>query len=131
MNSPMLSLNARLCFAFLFCMSLSVCQGEDITQKQWQKVTTILKTYCADCHGSETQEGNVRLDRLTLDLSDKDRHETLWSMLDQLEAGDMPPKDEAQPTDDQRSHVIDFSVLISRKREKSRYPAASRCLFDD
>ncbi|MBL6704621.1 MAG: DUF1592 domain-containing protein [Planctomycetaceae bacterium] len=120
MNSPTLCLNARLCFAFLFCMSLSECQGEDNTQKEWQKVTTTLKTYCADCHGAETQEGDVRLDRLTLDLSDKRRHETLWSVLDQLEAGDMPPKDEAQPTDAQRSHVIEFlSAYLAKAEGKS------------
>ena len=60
-------------------------------------IRPFLKSYCFDCHDSNTQEGNVRLDdRSPLVKSDNDAQ--IWQdVLDVINIGKMPPKDEKRP----------------------------------
>jgi mono/diheme cytochrome c family protein len=58
-------------------------------------IQTFLKEQCYECHGPDEQESGLRYDRLTR-YSAADTH--LWTMVHQkLSAGEMPPKDSAQP----------------------------------
>lgn len=70
-------------------------------------VATFLASYCVDCHGAETQQGERRFDRLDLADLDDDGLFDLQDIIDQLTLGSMPPDDSAQPSDEQRQAVID------------------------
>lgn len=72
------------------------------------EVEPLLNKYCVDCHGPDKQKNDVRVDNLDLDfVSGRDR-ETWHDILDLLHLGDMPPEDEAQPSDGERRTLVDW-----------------------
>jgi Planctomycete cytochrome C len=59
----------------------------------------LLAAHCVDCHGADVQKGGLRLDG---DVS----MEAWIKVHDKLVAGEMPPKDEAQPPPALRAESI-------------------------
>ena len=53
---------------------------------------------CSRCHGPEKQKGKLRLDEMSLEFSNDSIAAHWQDVLDTLNAGDMPPEDEKQPT---------------------------------
>jgi mono/diheme cytochrome c family protein len=82
-----------LVISIVFCCGSSVC-GED----QWE---AFLQTHCIRCHGPEKEEGDVRIDRLSRDFNlGADTHH--WAeVVERVNSGEMPPKDQPQPTQDE------------------------------
>jgi len=77
---------------------------------------SFVKTHCVDCHGPEKQKGDVRFDKLSDNpAADSD----LWlSVLEQLEAGEMPPKKKPQPSDKEVLQVLEWiDVNVSSARD--------------
>ncbi|MGZ0165659.1 MAG: DUF1592 domain-containing protein [Planctomycetales bacterium] len=60
-----------------------------------------LEKHCVRCHGPQKEEGDIRIDRLSRDFkAGLDSHH--WAeALDKINSGEMPPKDEPQPTQDE------------------------------
>lgn len=56
-----------------------------------------LKNNCFRCHGEETQEAEIRLDRFAMSPLSAEASLTWTRVIDVLEAGEMPPEDEPQP----------------------------------
>ena len=69
-------------------------------------VRPLLAKYCLDCHSTKAKKGSLDLERFTsLDQVRKDIKP--WQhMIEQLETGEMPPKDKPQPTADERKRLI-------------------------
>jgi len=57
-----------------------------------------LETHCFRCHGSETQKGKFRLDNLSTDFSDPQVAQKWGEVVFRINAGEMPPPKEPQPT---------------------------------
>ena len=57
-----------------------------------------LKRYCFDCHHGDEANGQVRFDTISWEIGDNDTAQRWQDVLDQLNGGDMPPEDSAQPT---------------------------------
>lgn len=82
---------------------LQACSQFALAADYQQDIVPILTTHCYRCHGPETQEGNLRLDQLSIDLtSDRAAVESWHEVLNALDAGQMPPEDE--PALDRQSH---------------------------
>ncbi|MCA9178000.1 MAG: DUF1592 domain-containing protein [Planctomycetales bacterium] len=83
-----------------------------------------LNRHCVRCHGPDKVERDLRIDRLSRDFkSTADAH--LWAeIVERINAGEMPPKDEPQPTEDEIADVID--QLDSRIREGRAARMAAR-----
>jgi hypothetical protein len=76
------------------------------------------KRYCLDCHGPEEQNGQVRLDTLSLDIgADVQTADTWQKILGALNSGEMPPETEQQPTSDEKA---DFLEELSEKMVVAR-----------
>lgn len=56
----------------------------------------LLKLHCHKCHGPEKQSGKVRLDDLPFFIANLETAERWQKVLNALNAGEMPPADEAQ-----------------------------------
>ena len=69
-------------------------------------VRPLLKKYCLDCHSTKVKKGSLDLERFaSLDQVRKDLKP--WQqMIEQLEAGEMPPKEKPQPTAEERKQII-------------------------
>ncbi|MDF1751723.1 MAG: DUF1592 domain-containing protein [Verrucomicrobiales bacterium] len=60
-----------------------------------------LTKHCVSCHGPDKEKGHLRIDELSRDFRlGADSH--LWAeVIEQINAGDMPPEDEPQPKQDE------------------------------
>lgn len=69
----------------------------------------LLQTYCFRCHGSDKQEGNLRLDNLSIAiLEDRAAAEHWHEVLNAVQKGEMPPLDEPQLTSDELARLTDW-----------------------
>lgn len=80
--------------------------GSSTLQAQSASSSPFVAKYCLDCHDHQTKSGGLNFE----DLSGKaDSIESLarWvQMHDRVAVREMPPKDEAQPTDDERKSFL-------------------------
>src|SRR5258708_4614791 len=67
----------------------------------------LLNSYCFKCHGPEKQKGGVNLAAFT-DLPSIYREMKTWeTVLQRVRDREMPPKEKSQPTEEERSRMID------------------------
>jgi hypothetical protein len=85
-----------------------------------RNVKPVLAKFCVGCHGPKKQEGSVRLDNLNPDLINGPDAERWHQALDMINQGDMPPKDEAQPSEQQLSRLTTWMQVELRKAIKAR-----------
>lgn len=84
-----------------------------------QAVRVLVQEHCVACHGPDTQEGDVRFDKLT----GSPQEELVWaSILEQLVKDAMPPKDEPRLSGEEHSV---FTTWIERK-----FPKAAQALAE-
>jgi len=84
-------------------------------------VRPFLNTYCLDCHGSVKPKADFDLSPFTTVASVID-DDTRWSMvLDQLEAGEMPPKKARQHPTSRESETVIQWIRNLRQREAARH----------
>lgn len=72
-----------------------------------QEIQGLLKASCVDCHGEETQEGNIRIDSLDPDLLHGDDVNWWLEVLAVLTNGEMPPEDN-ELNDEDRQRIINW-----------------------
>ncbi|MCH2362257.1 MAG: DUF1587 domain-containing protein, partial [Pirellulales bacterium] len=65
-----------------------------------------MNKYCLECHGADLQENNKRFDNLDTSLAKLETLQLWQGIVDQLNLGDMPPKDAPQPTNNEVARVI-------------------------
>jgi mono/diheme cytochrome c family protein len=90
------------CWFIIAAASLSLCvaqrsSGGEASVALPAATASFLDQYCLDCHGEGAKKARVRLDRLPLKLTDPQNLAAWIKVLDKLDTGEMPPKDEEQP----------------------------------
>ncbi|MCG8583322.1 MAG: DUF1587 domain-containing protein, partial [Pirellulales bacterium] len=89
-------------------------------------IAKFVSAHCADCHGADEQEGDVRLDDIDGDLV-RGKSVSLWrDVLHRMETGEMPPKDADQPTSAERTAVTKWIRHELRKHLTARYGVPGR-----
>jgi hypothetical protein len=71
-------------------------------------IQPILAKACVQCHGPETQEGNLRIDTLDPNLLHGDDVDWWLEVMAVLSNGEMPPADEGELTDKDRSKIVEW-----------------------
>ncbi|RKR12170.1 putative membrane protein [Maribacter vaceletii] len=71
-------------------------------------IRPILNKYCFSCHGAKKQKGSMRLDVLNWDMVNGNDAQKWHSALDEINAGEMPPKKKKQLTDNERRMLVDW-----------------------
>ena len=104
-----MSLRTILSAIILGATASTLCSVSD---PELNKLKPFLKQHCYQCHGPEKQKNDIRLDTLGTDLSDHNTLEIWQGVLDQLNLGEMPPKNKPQPTKEDASQVV--STLTTR-----------------
>lgn len=76
------------------------------------------KQHCVRCHGEDEQSGQVRFDQPVWGITGNDSAQRWQDVLDILNAGDMPPEDEPQPSIAELAKVLDSltGTLITARR---------------
>ncbi|WP_198141284.1 DUF1592 domain-containing protein [Verrucomicrobium spinosum] len=80
-------------------------------------IDVFLEKHCISCHGPEKEKGDLRIDKLSRDFKvGADAHH--WAeMIEQVNSGEMPPKKEKKPTQEEISaFVTQLDALIKEGR---------------
>ena len=72
-----------------------------------KSLVPFLSQHCFDCHGTEKQKGDIRLDTLGKDLTKHENLEIWQGVLDQLNLGEMPPKKQPQPSREEVKSIVE------------------------
>ncbi|MFC3123233.1 DUF1592 domain-containing protein [Agaribacter flavus] len=84
-------------------------------------VRPILEKACFDCHGPDSQKGNVRLDNLNPDFVNGIDAPHWHAALDMINSGEMPPKKKYQPSDEDRRVIVDWmteGIKLAKEAKK-------------
>ncbi len=89
-----------------------------------EPLDAFLENHCIRCHGPEKEKGDLRIDRLSRDFKlGADTHH--WAeMMEQVNSGEMPPKKEKRPTQEEISVFV--TSLDSRIKEGRSARMAAR-----
>ena len=105
-----------LTFAFILFFLTFPVRAEESTSKLFvRQVKPLLAKYCAECHGPETQEGEIRFDLMPTDPLTAENPERWHDVFNQMSAGEMPPKDSDQPSPEERQIVSDWLQRFLRE----------------
>lgn len=74
--------------------------------------------YCVKCHNAEKSKGQVRLDDLPVQIKSIEMAERWQKVLNVLNAGEMPPEDEAQPSNAEKTAFLDTlsNTMVAARR---------------
>ncbi len=76
------------------------------------------ESYCVSCHNSDKQKGKVRLDDLPFQIADIPTAERWQKVLATLNAGQMPPEEEKQPSAEEKTSLLAHlskQMVVARK----------------
>ncbi|NDH05689.1 hypothetical protein EBX93_07160 [bacterium] len=84
------------------------------------------KLHCLRCHDSNTQKGSFRLDNLSRDFSDISVAQRWAEVLFRMNAGEMPPKKEPQPTLIELGKAVEWLSAKIKEGEAARMAKRGR-----
>jgi cytochrome c553 len=93
------------------------------------QVKSLLGTYCVGCHGPTKQKGDRRFDRLDGAIADDNALVDLQDILDQLNLGEMPPKDAKQPAPAERQRAVAWLTTRIEQFVQERKPSAGETVL--
>ncbi|MFN3151354.1 DUF1588 domain-containing protein [Bremerella sp.] len=100
MRAYLFAIVPMVLFAFL-----GLLHAADPTASQ-DKARGFIEKYCQRCHNGETEEGDLRLDRLSFDLTTESEP---WNLVRyRLITEEMPPKDSPQPSHGERQQIVQW-----------------------
>ncbi len=105
----------------IICILLSCPTGTFAAKPAFEM---ILQKYCVSCHGPKKSKGDLRLDQLSRDFKSGVDGQIWAEVVEKINAGEMPPEDEPQPTTEEIGKVI--AELDQRIREGRAARMAAR-----
>jgi hypothetical protein len=80
----------------------------DLSAQYEKEVLPLAQKFCHECHSQDAQEGDLDLARFKAIVDVRRSPEVFKKVADMLDAGEMPPKDAAQPSPDERRRLRDW-----------------------
>ncbi len=80
--------------------------GSDAGVSAPGSIELFFDNYCYDCHDAATAKADLNLEDLTRSISNSTDALHWQDILDQLNAGEMPPKDKSQPSKAELAKVV-------------------------
>lgn len=83
-----------------------------------EKHRAFFRETCVECHNADKQKGNLRLDDISFALDTVENAERWQKILNQINAGEMPPDDAKQPEAGAKTEFLDElsrTLVIARK----------------
>lgn len=89
-------------------------------------IDPIAQKYCYSCHGEEKQKGGLRIDGLDPDIVHGNDASTWRAVLNMINSAEMPPKEEKQLSDEERTILVNWitasiqqAVAIRKSEQKA------------
>ena len=108
----------------------ATAQGPDPVDYH-KEIEPLLEKHCFKCHGDRKQKGDMQLNVLDPKMGTRADAEGWHAALDVINAGEMPPEDEAQPTDAERRKLVGWlteSLALAADRQKGERTVVLRRL---
>ncbi|MCH2209362.1 MAG: DUF1592 domain-containing protein [Lentisphaerales bacterium] len=84
-------------------------------------IEPFFEKYCYNCHDADTEKGDLNLEALTRKISNATDAAHWQDILDQMNAGEMPPKKKKQPSKEELSGAIgDLTKVLFEAEDKLR-----------
>ena len=93
-------------FALFLCILAQFSASAEV--KLPTEVKSFFESYCYRCHDAKKQKGKFRLDNLSRDFGDEFVAEHWTEVLLRINAGEMPPEDEKQPSSEDVGKVAEW-----------------------
>jgi mono/diheme cytochrome c family protein len=93
------------------------------------RVRPYFAKHCISCHGETKQKADLRLDTLSLDFAAGGSTMKWMEVIERINAGEMPPPGEAQPTAEQSAEVVEWISDRIREGEAARLAKRERVSF--
>ena len=114
----------------LLCLFLSLVASPLLASEAHKSIKDFLHEHCIECHGYGDQSGDRRFDQLQFDFTQPQEGELLQEVLDQLNLGQMPPEDEAQPSPDELQNIVSvLTQTLAEAREQARSHSTGRVVL--
>ncbi len=94
-----------------------------------EQVRPFLLRHCRECHGGEKPKGRFHLDRLAPDFAGQDSRDRWRTVLEQLQAGTMPPKAKPRPPAKEAQALADWISGRITVAEADRRAAQGRVVL--
>jgi len=94
---------------WLALLAVALTSGWSCAAADFEKdIRPLLKQYCLNCHSTEKHKGDLDLEHFT-SLSEVMKHPKVFEgVLEQLQLGEMPPKEESQPWPAEREQLLNW-----------------------
>ena len=107
--------------ALLLMIAVGTAAADDAAiAKQFASIQPTLQEFCFECHSNKTKEGELDLQRFSSILSVQADLKPWQAMVVQLETGEMPPKDQPQPSQQQRQQLLDWTRKLLNSEARRR-----------
>lgn len=83
-------------------------------------VRPLVQTYCLGCHSTKAKKGSLDLERFATPADLRTDLKVWQGVIEQVEAGEMPPKDKPQPTADEKKRLIAWARNFLDAEAKAR-----------
>ncbi|MBI1832164.1 MAG: DUF1592 domain-containing protein, partial [Planctomycetes bacterium] len=89
-----------------------------------KNIRPLLRKYCFECHSTKVHKGDLDLERFALLAAIRKDLKPWQHLIEQVEAGEMPPKGKPQPTADERKAILTWvrSMLEAEARARTGDP---------
>jgi len=71
-----------------------------------ETILPFVNAHCVRCHGADDQQGAFRIDTLARDFNTEHGAQRWAAVMERLNAGEMPPEDEPQPSTEELELVV-------------------------
>lgn len=126
-----LSIHGVFVLACLLAVEISNAAGAEVSNLGafGNELKPIITKYCLRCHGSELQEGDLRIDQLNPDLVNGKDAGFWHEVLNQINEGEMPPEGEPQLSKKELTAVTTWLEAELKKAVARRNSTGGRQLM--
>lgn len=89
----------------------------------------LFESHCQKCHSGNEAKGDFRVESLSGDFADRQNREMWLAVMEQLEAGDMPPEKEARPPLQSVQDVVEMIRQKAKTAEIAQRAAEGRVVL--
>ncbi len=108
----------------MWCCAAAQTFGANVDSPTFEAVVRpLFEKHCAECHGAKKQKGGMRVDELQPKFDAPDTAARWLRVMERIEAGEMPPKDEDRPPADAVKKVagwIDANLFAADTARSTR-----------
>lgn len=116
----------------LYCISAAsglMCWPEARADDFMDEIRPALVAHCVKCHGPEKSEGQLRIDGLTADLSDRDNALKWIEIRNAINLGEMPPDGEQRLPSELIRKTSNWVTRELRAAERARFSTGGRIVL--